>query len=143
MTKGESQILLDVAFDSCPRNLQQLRQVIRDQTERAGCSDELVQKLTLVVDEAVANVIRHAYHGDREKTIELRLERTGDELTFFLRDYAQKVDPSCIAPRDLKECRPGGLGINFMDSVMDSWEFREPDDGEGNLLHMTKKINDE
>ena len=143
MTKPPSQILVDVTFDSCPYNLQQLRQVIRDQTERAGCSADLVQKLTLVVDEAVANVIRHAYHGDREKTIELRLEQSGDELTFFLRDYAEKVDPSRIAPRDLKECRPGGLGINFMDSVMDSWEFREPENGQGNLLQMTKKINDE
>ena len=31
-------------------------------------------------------------------------------------------------------------GINFIDTVMDSWEFATPKDGYGNLLIMKKEI---
>ena len=32
------------------------------------------------------------------------------------------------------------MGINFIDTVMDSWEFATPKDGYGNLLIMKKEI---
>jgi sigma-B regulation protein RsbU (phosphoserine phosphatase) len=61
-------------------------------------------------------------------------------LRFELRDYAEPVDASRIRPRDLAECRPGGLGINLIDSVMDEWRFSQPDEGRGNRLTMVKKL---
>jgi sigma-B regulation protein RsbU (phosphoserine phosphatase) len=59
---------------------------------------------------------------------------------FELRDYAEPVDASRIRPRDLSECRPGGLGINLIDSVMDEWRFCAPEAGRGNRLIMVKKL---
>ena len=44
-----------------------------------------------------------------------------------------------IRPRDLSECRPGGLGINFIDETMDRWRLRPLRRG-GNLLVMRKRI---
>lgn len=135
--------LVDLTFDSCPSNLQQVRDRVRAACARSGCDKELERKLVLVIDEAVSNVIRHAYRGRRDRQIRLRISLDGDKLTFRLRDYADPVDASCIRPRDLSECRPGGLGINFIDSVMDSWEFRRPTRGTGNVLEMTKRIKRE
>ncbi len=135
--------LVDLTFDSCPSNLKQVRDRVRDACARSGCGEELERKLVLVIDEAVSNVIRHAYRGQRDRQIRLRISLDGDELTFRLRDYADPVDVSCIRPRDLSECRPGGLGINFIDSVMDSWEFQRPARGAGNVLQMTKRIKRE
>lgn len=132
--------LLDLTFNACPDNLQRVRSMVRSKVAAAGCSDELIRKLMLVVDEACSNVIRHAYDGDRRGSVRLLLSRNGDRLVFRLRDYAKPVDASCIKPRDLEECRPGGLGINFIDCVMDSWEFLRPAEGPGNILQMTKKI---
>lgn len=135
-----TQTLVSVEFNACPSNLKAVRRLVRERTAAVGCSEECVQQLALVVDEAIANVIRHGYCGDRSGEIELRLLHDNGTLEFFLRDYARPVDRKGIKPRDLSECRPGGLGINFIDSVMDSWEFRKPRGNQGNILYMKKKI---
>lgn len=137
MTK---KLLADITFNSCAQNLQKVRGLVKAGARDAGCSEELVDRLVLVIDEACANVIRHAYRDDPCGPIRLKLAREDDELIFWLRDFADPVDVGCIKPRDLGECRPGGLGINFIDSVMDEWRFLRPDDGRGNILRMTKKI---
>jgi len=131
---------MDYAFNSCATRMREVRPRVRRAAAAAGCPEELAERLVLVVDEAVANVIRHGYEGDRGGEIRLRILRDGDELVILLRDWADPVDASCIQPRDLSECRPGGLGINFIDEIMDRWEFLRPDEGRGNLLRMTKSI---
>jgi sigma-B regulation protein RsbU (phosphoserine phosphatase) len=132
--------LMDFQFNSCATNLQGVRQLVRDAVLQAGCDEELTSRLVLVVDEAIANVIRHGYCDDECGDIRLTIPQEGDLLLFMLRDYAEPVDGASIKPRDLDECRPGGLGVNFIDSVMDSWEFQRPPEGEGNILRMTKRI---
>ncbi len=132
--------LVDLTFHSCPSRLKEVRDRVRELCARSGCETELSRKLVLVIDEAVANVMRHAYRGRKDREIRLRIRRDGNRLVFSLHDYAEPIDFSCIKPRDLSECRPGGLGINFIDSVMDSWEFQRPADGKGNILVMTKTI---
>lgn len=135
------QWLVDVTFNACPQNLARVRQLVAARAREAGCSEALARQLVLVVDEACANVIRHGYRGDRSGSIRLRLAREDGRLEFFLRDHCDPVDPTCLKPRDLRECRPGGLGLNFIDQVMDRWEFLRPDDGGlGNVLHMSRKI---
>ena len=55
--------LVRIDFNSCSSNLQDIRSRVRGATTLAGCAEDLVQKLVLVVDEAIANVIRHGYKG--------------------------------------------------------------------------------
>lgn len=133
--------LIDLQFRACPSELGAIRAEVRRVTREQGCSDELSAKLVLVLDEAITNVIRHAYRGNREGAIRLQMQREDQQLIFRLRDFAGTVDATCIKPRDLSECRPGGLGINFIDSVMDHWEFCCPEDGPGNVLIMTRQID--
>ncbi len=132
--------LADITFNACPKNLQELRNVVRSATASAGCSKREIQNLTLVLDEAITNVIRHGYDGDPSGKMRLRICVENRRLKFYLRDFAKTVDVSRIKPRDLTECRPGGLGINFIDSVMDDWRFAKPDTGAGNILIMTKHL---
>jgi len=133
--------LLDITFNACPTNLKKVRRLVSEQVAAQGADDTLIQRLVLVIDEACANVIRHGYAGDRSGRLKLRLTAPQDgELLFELRDYAPTVNPEEIKPRDLAETRPGGLGINFMDSVMDDWRFRKPHSGQGNVLEMSKVI---
>lgn len=121
-------------------NLRLLRRLVETQTQLLGYSPAVRQKLVLALDEACANVIRHAYRSDPEGRMSLSLWLEGDHLVFELEDDAAPVDPACIKPRDLSECRPGGLGINLIDSVMDCWSFVPPIRGCGNLLRMTKRL---
>jgi len=121
-------------------NLRLLRGLVQTQTELLGFSAADRQKLVLAIDEAAANVIRHAYHGDPNGRLELHLHLEADQLVFRLIDYAAKVDATRIKPRDLSECRPGGLGINLIDQVMDVWRFEDPPAPIGNLLIMKKNL---
>jgi anti-sigma regulatory factor (Ser/Thr protein kinase) len=127
-----------------PANAESLKP-IRDALERAlghaGLPDQARQRLKLVVDEAAANVIRHAYGNRGEGEMEITVEITRGWLRIALRDRAPPVDPSRIQPRDLSVCRPGGLGINFIDETMDRWRITPLKRGRGNRLTMFKRLS--
>lgn len=42
--------------------------------------------------------------------------------------------------RDPAVVKPGGLGLYFIQKVMDKVEFLKPQDGKGNVLELVKKI---
>lgn len=130
---------LDLDFPAHPQELGAMRHKVVAALARAGVEAELRQALVLAVDEACANVIRHGYGGPCDARIRLRLSQHENELVFELRDFAPCVDPARVQPRDLDETRPGGLGINFIDALMDSWSL-QPLQGGGNLLSMRKRL---
>ena len=80
-----------------------------------------------------------AYAGTRKGEIALAVHRMADGLMLRIRDFAPNVDPAKIAPRDLDDVRPGGLGTHFIRAVMDDASFIPLPDGEGNLLELVKR----
>lgn len=138
--KAPSRYLGGLAGSSDPENLRLVRRKVTEVLTQLGFGEQQRQTMVLAVDEAVANVIRHAYGGCSDGRVELSVWLDTDAVRFELRDYADPIDPSVIKPRDLSECRPGGLGINLIDSVMDRWVFHHPDEGAGNLLTMIKRL---
>ena len=120
--------------------LRKIRDAVREAVEFCGCSAECAADVVMAVDEACQNIIRHAYCDDTGGTIELEIERCGEDLVVSLRDFAPEVDPDEVRPRDLDEIRPGGLGTHLIREMMDSAEFIRPESGGGNLLRMVKRI---
>jgi sigma-B regulation protein RsbU (phosphoserine phosphatase) len=141
--EARDHVLLNFGFPAQPRELCAMRHKLAAALAQAGAEADLRQALVLAVDEACSNVIRHAYGGSCESRIELRLSQAGSELRFELRDFAPCVDPAKVRPRDLADARPGGLGINFIDSLMDSWSLQPLPDSTGNLLVMRKRLSEE
>jgi sigma-B regulation protein RsbU (phosphoserine phosphatase) len=123
-----------------PERLSAMREAVAAACRVAGASEACTRDVVLAVDEACQNVIRHAYGGDPEGEIVLELLRDGTDLVVYLRDFAPRVDPGRIRPRDLEDVRPGGLGTHFIREVMDEHEFLAPESGPGNLLRMRKRI---
>jgi sigma-B regulation protein RsbU (phosphoserine phosphatase) len=136
---GRPLLRLSVAAE--PASLKPLRDALCAQLDRLGVERALRDRLKLVLDEAAANVIRHAYRDCSPGRIELTVERRRGLLRIRLRDEAPPVDPGCVRPRDLDECRPGGLGVNFIDATMDGWRLRPLPRGRGNVLTMFKRLN--
>lgn len=137
----QREALAELAFTSDPKNLGKVRELVSSVATEMGCPDDVVEDLKLTLNEACANVMRHGYKGEKTGEIRLAVELVGEDLVFRLRDFAETVDTEQIRPRDLDECRPGGLGINFIDSIMDEWYFESPGGGaEGNILVMKKRI---
>ncbi len=129
-----------ISFMADPKNLKMVRAKVCDVVKSLNFTENTITQLVLCLDEAVTNIYRHAYKNDETGIIDLSFKQQNNTLVFYLRDYAPVVYDNSIKPRDLDDARPGGLGINIIDSVMDSWEFATPKDGYGNLLIMKKEI---
>lgn len=106
--------------------------VVRDLTkkmaETAGFDAATALNVALAVDEAAANVIEHAYHGQPGKRFEVRIDDAGDRFCVEVVDSGDMVDPRSLPRVDLEryasERRTGGLGVHLMGKIMDSVTFR-------------------
>ena len=133
--------LLKLTFPAKAEALKPVRDALNGALDRLGADTAERDRLVLAVHEAACNVIRHAYGNQGEGAIRLSVTRRRGNLCFCLRDYAPPVDPERVRPRDLSECRPGGLGINFIDDTMDSWQLRPIKHHRGNVLTMRKRLS--
>lgn len=134
--------LLRWAFEARPAELREMRRRLGAALGLAGIGRDERQLLVLAVDEACANIIRHAYGGACSGRITLEVSRIGGTLRFELRDDAPCVDPAQVRPQTLGECRSGGLGVAIFDQLMDHWTLQPDPSGSGNLLVMDKQIAD-
>jgi phosphoserine phosphatase RsbU/P len=141
-------LLAETGVLSDTDNLRAVRDWLRALLRRLAFLEADIAQLVLAVDEAVANCIRHGYQGAANRRIELRALLLGSELHLQIIDEAPAVDAACIKPRDLDECRAGGLGINLIDMSFDRWFFSAPEAdassgahaGSGNVLTLVKKV---
>jgi sigma-B regulation protein RsbU (phosphoserine phosphatase) len=135
-----AQTLLELSFPACADELRRVRAALRGVLDAQDVAPSLRDRLILAVDEACSNIIRHAYGVGKTGCIALQLSREQDMLLFELRDTAPVVDPARLKPRDLAECRLGGLGLPFIDALMDEWQLAPAADGTGNVLRMWKRL---
>jgi serine/threonine-protein kinase RsbW len=106
----------------------------------AGLDDKSAYEVQLAVDEAVTNIIEHAYGGQDLGDIECFYEVQPDKLIIVIKDSGKPFDPDIVERPDLESdpCsrEPHGLGLHFMRLLMDSLEFTF--NGGGNVLTMVK-----
>lgn len=135
---------IELNITSNTRNLPVVRGAVERMAKLEGFTDDESYTLTWAIDEALANVIKHGYNGqpDQPITITLNTVKSGDGrpgLSVTVRDKGRQVDPRTIKSRDLKEVRPGGLGVHVIQTVMDQYNYSCPDDG-GMCLEMVKYV---
>lgn len=135
-----------MTIKSSPCCLPVVRAAVEKVCDLIGFDPRETGGIVLSVDEAMANIIRHAYGGDHEKPIEIEIGALGEPggeptgLRVCMRDYGTHVDPSMIKSRDLADVRPGGLGVHIMRQCMDTVEY-QPGEGCGTVLIMTKNLS--
>jgi anti-sigma regulatory factor (Ser/Thr protein kinase) len=123
---------------SHPKYLYVVRSALYPLILEAGFSKREARKVVLAVDEACSNIIRYAYAGDHAKTITMTVEDDAERFVVRLRDYGRKAGRAEIAPRDLKDIRPGGLGTHFIKLAFETVMY-DTDQGPGTLLTLEKK----
>ena len=106
-----------------------------------GLAEDLTFKMTLALEEAVVNVITHAFEGlPPPHSITVRLDVTAASITAELIDNGQFFDPTSAPDPDvslpLEERRVGGLGIHLMRSMMDRMHYHRSDGN--NILRLEK-----
>jgi anti-sigma regulatory factor (Ser/Thr protein kinase) len=116
---------------------------VAEHAQAAGLDDRAVYQIELVVDEACANVVDHAYKGLARGDMEISCSVDEDAFTIRVRDWGKGFDPANISKPDVHaplEERPlGGLGLFFMRQFMDEVQYTI-DAEQGNELVMIKRL---
>jgi len=131
---------------SNPEALGLVRAALQRAAEVMHFQDSESRAIVRSVDEALANIIRHAYQGEKGQPIEVSCWRlwadkdakTPSGIELVLTDSGVAVDPEKMKGRSLQEIRPGGLGLHFIKQSMDVVEFSRKNGK--NLLRLVKYL---
>ena len=135
---------LKMELPSDPRLLRVVRSAVEELAREFGLDESDCHRVTLAVDEAITNIIRHAYQNQPGQPIEITCSRLGaepgadgpDRLEILLQDCGRGVEPSELRGRPLDEIRPGGLGLHLIRETMDEVEYQRA--GKTNRLRLVK-----
>ena len=126
-------MFLEIKSD--PAELKEVRKQL-DEFCAKNLKDIDIFKIKLSVDEALQNIIRHAYKMDKDKKIKIEFDKDSkDNLRIRLRDYGIQTPIDKIKSRELDDIRPGGLGVHFIKSSTKEMNYEHQEDG-GTLLTL-------
>ena len=122
---------IHVTFEmpSQARCLPIVRATVAQLAAAVGWTESEARCITMAVDEALANVIRHAYHGRGDARIEMHCHAGEGQLEIRIRDTGDAPDRSQICAREVECDRIGGLGTHIIKDVMDSVSYESGEDG--------------
>ena len=130
---------LTLTLKNDPSEIGRLVDLLEAFGPQSGLTDDATFKLTLALDEIVANVVRHGFDDDREHRIEVKVTVDDRTVTASVEDDGLEFDPREAPVPDLdlpiEMRKPGGLGMHLVKATMDSVEYRRQDDR--NILTVT------
>jgi anti-sigma regulatory factor (Ser/Thr protein kinase) len=124
---------------SDPAAVAPLRRELERFCADAGFDECTVGEIGLCVNEALANVIRHAYHDRHDQPIQVvaKYDANRRELTVAIRDWGSGVNPDKLKLPPDDPLKPGGLGLVCLRRLMRPLVFTQQPDGM--LLTMTRR----
>jgi anti-sigma regulatory factor (Ser/Thr protein kinase) len=129
---------LRLGMPSHPRFLSLVRATVGELSVIYGLPDEECRGVTLAVDEALANIIRHAYKNRDDKSIEFNCDVNAERMEFTLLDRGEAPDPARICAPPLDELSLSGRGTHLIKAIMDEVSYEQVPGG--NQLRLIKRL---
>ncbi|MCH8495252.1 MAG: ATP-binding protein [Balneolales bacterium] len=118
-----------------------VREFVAKHATNFGFSDEDVHDIRLAVDEAYTNVVKHAYHYDNSKKVEVTVKTFRNEFLVSISDEGTAFDFASYKEPNIEERimlrKRGGVGVYLIRKLMDRVEYRTS--GRQNEILMSKK----
>ena len=132
---------MNIASDT--RNLDKVRRFVSQFLgERRVCRRH-IDEIKLAVDEAVTNIIEHAYQFHEGKKIYIQLKLNGNRFCATLHDrggsFAWEKVPQPDLEKYVVEERDGGLGVFLIKNLMDEVIYRQKEGGYNEMV-MVKDL---
>lgn len=131
---------LEFRIPSDVNYLNHVRNFVVGITGEENLGPEVISQIEMALDEALANVVEHAYSFDPYQEIQVEAWLYPDKLEITLRDYGRSYDSANTPLPDLKqhvtERKVGGLGRYLIAQFMDEVYYRSGDNI--NELRMVK-----
>ena len=135
MNSSATRLRLNITSD--PANLAMVRQAIENLCAENGFEKKACDEIGLCVNEAMANVIRHAYYGAEDRPMEVSADLNDCAVKITIRDWGNRINPMDLPPKKPDPMRPGGRGLVCLKQMMDQITFTPQPDGM--LLEMVRK----
>ena len=123
---------------SDPRFLAIARAAVGELGRIYGLPDEECRGVALAVDEALANIIRHAYKNRDDQRIEFNCDVNAEQMEFTLLDRGEPPDPARICGQPLDEFSLSGRGTHLIKAIMDEVSYKQVSGG--NQLKLIKRL---
>ncbi len=131
-----------LTIPSQTERLNDVREFVSGLARVHGFGEDDINKITIAVDEACTNIIKHGYDYSPDKSIDVEIIRKGNDFEIIISDKGKQFDPGSIQSPDMKDYfehyRRGGLGVYLMKRIMDKVEFNLHSDK--NVLRMIKTL---
>ncbi len=123
--------------------LQNIRVFINEVVRASEMEETLCNRITLAIDEAVTNIIKHAYEDRRNDAIRITVDVNPKRFEVVIYDTGCSFNPKDVKTPDIqqfvREGRRGGLGVFLMRKIMDEVEYVFQE-GVKNELRMVKYL---
>lgn len=127
MTSNQGKIERKLVVKSSTDNLAAIREFVEVSAKESGFEKEVVNKISLAVDEACTNIIKHAYKYSPNNDIIILTKLEDSKFIISITDTGQNFNPQLIPEPDLKEYhkqhKVGGLGMFLMKKLMDEVRY--------------------
>ena len=135
----------ELRVEATVENLRKVSEFVRDIGRQIRLTEDALFDVDLAVEEASANIVRHAYGTGHAGDILLRVETADDVVRITLTDWGLPFDPEKVTPFDVratvKTRTEGGTGLRLIHRLMDD-VARETASAPGgpNVLTLSKHV---
>lgn len=132
----ETRLSIHVHTDSS--FLAPMREMLAIYLRSHGVYESVISDLLLVVQEALTNVVRHAYRACPPGLMHLDAMREGDQVVVRIVDAGPPYNPTERPDPDLDEPRTGGYGVFLIRQLTDNVEYTR--NGDLNVLTLRRSL---
>ena len=111
--------IIRIKIPSNPKYVSCVRAFVEEMARKQGFKKVKIEDLKMAINEALANVIEHAYQGQRNKVIYVYLVVSYKCIEVVIKDFGKKVSLEEIKSRPLTDYRDGGLGVFLINNMVD------------------------
>ncbi len=139
MAAEEPQVHL--AIGSQFENIELVQIVVEESLRKLDLAEDVAHSISLAVQEAVANAIKHGNQQSPEKRVEIDFGVEDGEVVIEVTDQGAGFDPRQVRDPRMPDnlLRPNGRGIFFMSSFMDDIQFDFKPEG-GTVVTLRKRL---
>jgi anti-sigma regulatory factor (Ser/Thr protein kinase) len=95
--------------------------------------------MELAVNECVSNVVRHAYKGGADESIQIVTDAYDDQIHLQIYDRGESFNPDDVPEPEFDGSADGGFGLYIIRACMDEMQYGQDDQGR-NCFTMIKKF---
>ena len=129
---------LTLDMPSHPCFLSVVRSAVDELSGICDLSSEECNRVTLAVDEALANIIRHAYKSRYDQKIHFDCFVDEEKMVFTMLDQGEPPDMRNICAESTDELALSGRGTHLIKAIMDEVCYKRV--SEGNQLTLIKRL---